>query len=458
MLIVTSKAPGAGKQKPAQWGPLSSVQSAVLHNAKQLGIDPSTLFVVIPHWAGGGVPYNVLSGPATSFNGNWDNQGVSFNGSTQYEHYDSVFPTLSELRALGGLSLFMQLQGPNIANDRFFTIGEPGGVGNYFNLYTSAGGSVAVRDFSGCISDSTQRNSTTIFDNQPHTFSFKGINGGVLQNAQDGIRDLDTVSVTAADTGSVTDRYTFGALGRSTFSNHWTGSIGVVVLVSGIMSEEVEFRLHEAPYALLEPVPQTMIFDVATGPVTPSEGTIVTGTATATAAGSKLAASATVTTGTATATTVGEKVGGIPSEGTVVTGSAVATALGVKVSVRGTSVAGTATATTVGQKIDTTPGSATQVVGNAVATTAGTKTVSISTDVAGAAVATVIGSKFVTGSTQVTGVATATTFGYNPSNAALAAFLGISATQPGLAMSVSTAEMEFSTLRPDISLSTLTGD
>jgi hypothetical protein len=100
MLVKTSRFPGWGKQKPAQWGPFSAVQDAVRHNAERLGVDPAWL---IPMWeASGPVARDVFAGGEATLSGlSWDASEQSLTGFTYTGTQALVLPSTDLYRLAG---------------------------------------------------------------------------------------------------------------------------------------------------------------------------------------------------------------------------------------------------------------------------------------------------------------------------------------------------------------------
>ena len=79
MLIFDSRRPGVGKQKPKQWGPASAVRASVFENANALGIDPASIYLLMPLWEDGGEPRDLITSNSKSLENSavWDHRGIA---------------------------------------------------------------------------------------------------------------------------------------------------------------------------------------------------------------------------------------------------------------------------------------------------------------------------------------------------------------------------------------------
>ena len=83
-LIVGQYYRGNPKQKPKQWGSVSTVQATVFNNAEKIGINPSNIPIAIPFWElAGNIPYNYgqLGNPTLTGSYNWQDDGLRLNYS-----------------------------------------------------------------------------------------------------------------------------------------------------------------------------------------------------------------------------------------------------------------------------------------------------------------------------------------------------------------------------------------
>jgi len=99
-LIVGQYYRGDPKQKPKQWGPVSTVQSEVFYKTTKLGIDPAHLVLYNPCWNGGNqYNYGYVPTIGTNTNAQYTNNKLNFNAINSNLNYGSN-PGLNNLPAL----------------------------------------------------------------------------------------------------------------------------------------------------------------------------------------------------------------------------------------------------------------------------------------------------------------------------------------------------------------------
>lgn len=274
MLIYTSKASGWGKQKPAQWGPLSAVRSAVFRNAERMGIDPTTIFVR-PMWEGAGANSGTVNGRAVGTIGGsgavWTGKGITFNSG--WITVDRLTDPLSGASYSDGFTCLYALDNPGSATEALtgtFNNGILTGIQFYINTdddtFTNVlgypylfyrGNSAAKR--SATTWGSIGTNETGVFGfsiEETNTIRFIG-NGQVY--AASYIETQSVVQPVAYQYNrAIATRNVRGSLSAS-----YANGISQETILLGKSSDDVKSLLSAAPYALLQPVPQPYYFDMA---------------------------------------------------------------------------------------------------------------------------------------------------------------------------------------------------
>lgn len=262
MLIVTSKSPGVGKQKPRQWGPLSAVRSAVFKNSEMIGIDPLALRVFMPLWEMSGAPRNIITGAAGIVAGvfTWEKD--------QYTNVADVVANIIETDYYPDENVRFQMVrkaafnhsdncnngAHDSANHRLY-IGKDGGSTQLYCGFgsgydSSAGGNISIEQFG--VMAAVRRGTTA------HVFLDGEATGTTFTSNFSGISSTP---------------YSVGGIGRAT--NETDQGITDWALVGDQeLTDEQVFLLADRPSLLLQQIPQTFFLDMAAGGPTVYDETV----------------------------------------------------------------------------------------------------------------------------------------------------------------------------------------
>lgn len=266
MLIYTSRYPGWGKQKPKQWGPISAVRSAVFHNAEKLGIDPSSLTAYWPGNEGAGNARSIINPIhllTPTYTAGWVNEGMqTVQSSSSYDPWNGPSNLVVGKNQLTFLLPKVIITGVESST---FIAGQASPTTSGYDWGIYCGG---TNEFSCFVETSSVVNSAsgvTLVNGATHQLGlvYDGVNvasvvDGAIINPQ-------------TQTGNIVNTLPFqiGAWQSDTFGAIYAGG---TLIFDGALNADQILQLHETPYALLQPVPRILYFDVAGGSPAPWSG------------------------------------------------------------------------------------------------------------------------------------------------------------------------------------------
>lgn len=247
MLLVTSKSPGWGKQKPRQFGPLSQVERSVFINAEMLGIPPDTLVYLAGMQGGAGDYHNIIDG-TTAAPSSWTNNGAYFDLT------ESQTQTVANI-GTSDFTILVKFSDKSIYGDTYPTFISSGdtGAGEWMLRHATAGGTPSFYADSGGINLASSVTGTGISDG---ILSASRGDDSIARLWSDGV-EL-TTDVTVADNLNTTKPISLGGADGAT-NRRLLGGIDFALVMRHADINVLQF-LHDAPYALLQPVPQVSYF------------------------------------------------------------------------------------------------------------------------------------------------------------------------------------------------------
>lgn len=268
--------------KPPMWGPPDAVRFAVMANAERLGIDPRSLFRVIPTWEGAGNDVDdILSGGWRSISGTapWENHGLrvsrSNGGHITYPN-DTWFyngPWQDGFTVLSGHSIWSTAASEQYIWNRGNLISA---TRNPIALYQSANGSNAVVGVQGSGGTRWLTATKSFSANRFRNVGARITPGKIVTAiAEDVFADADY----SADTfgGTTGDfEYIYNRFDGNRRPNLHSGYL--YTFKAALTNDQIR-QIFATPYALLMPVSRPVYFDLgATSEATlsePSRGSLI---------------------------------------------------------------------------------------------------------------------------------------------------------------------------------------
>ena len=253
------------------WGPLSAVQYAVRHNAERMGIDPSSIKLLMPFWEGSGHARDIFGLNYSSGVATYSENGATFDERDtppSYFEYDPIslgveFTAIFEFEHISPVNYGHRIfSSANNALDGYKGISVGTGETTISGQYGSTGGGYGPSDRRTTVG--------TTFTQQLNTPYHVSVIGNSFTTAMS--MKLDGVSLPTAVSGAASTYDDVGPNSKTQIGRQYAGSwyysrtnLIVLQVFSVKLSDDQIAQLHETPYALLMPVARPFIFDMAGG-------------------------------------------------------------------------------------------------------------------------------------------------------------------------------------------------
>lgn len=275
MLIYTSRYRGAGKQKIAQYGPASFVRSSVMRNAEDpriLGVDPQTFLNCMPAWELAGTPKSVIGadfydGSNTWYRGGYKHvKGGDYLKNTAAELAISIFTIVFGITALSDIAAessdftFIDTGTDDVTGKYHLVVKLDAAATNRLQIFTTTGIGTTVKLFGGTKTDWSageyQIIITRVASAGPKVF----VNG---------IEDVATTSNTTVPKTSYFENWRL--FHRVTANSNVSAPSMILnqqIITNNAFNENQIVLTKEQPYALWQPNPATVYFDLGAGGTT----------------------------------------------------------------------------------------------------------------------------------------------------------------------------------------------